>query len=297
MRLLIAHDGSPQSDAVLRDLPRCGLPEEGEAIVLSVADAWIAIEGSAAPAFSGAVAGVGSDVLRAALVEADRISQRGRDLAAAVLTGWRVDSSAVAGSPSWEIIRKADEWRPDLVIVGATGTSILERLIFGTTTSQVLEHAGGPVRVSRPRAGGTGPIRLLLGCDGSEQSTLVAAHVSARKWPAGTIVRIVTALNDQLFGALDADAGRGESEIRRQAAALAESLAPTLRAAGLTVETLVKDGDPKTLLVEEAEAWKADCILVGARGRTGLARFLLGSVALATSSRARCSVEIVRPVR
>ena len=58
---------------------------------------------------------------------------------------------------------------------------------------------------------------------------------------------------------------------------------------------VVKEGDPKRVLIEEAEQWGADCIFVGARGLRRLERFLLGSVSTAVAARAHCSVEVVHP--
>ena len=292
MKLLIAHDGSAHSDAMIQDLSRCGLPESGDAVVLSVADAWTAVEGDAGPALATAGT-VGGDIIRAALDEAEAISRRGRDAVGAILPGWKVQAESVAGSPAWEIIRKADEWHPDLAIVGATGASRLESLVFGTTTSQVLAHVRCSVRVARPRAGAAGPVRILLGCVGSGASMDAARRVASRRWPKGTTIRVVTAVDGGLLAALQGDEST-EADVRGEAAAMPESVAPLLRAAGLQVETVSRDGDPKRLLVEEAASWQADCIVVGARGRTGLSRLLLGSVALATASRAACSVEIVR---
>ncbi|MEW6736845.1 MAG: universal stress protein [Acidobacteriota bacterium] len=57
---------------------------------------------------------------------------------------------------------------------------------------------------------------------------------------------------------------------------------------------MIKAGDPKTILLNEAEQLNADCIFIGARGLNRLRRFLLGSVSTAIASRAHCSVEIVR---
>jgi nucleotide-binding universal stress UspA family protein len=56
----------------------------------------------------------------------------------------------------------------------------------------------------------------------------------------------------------------------------------------------VKDGEPKSLLIAEAESWGADCIFVGARGLGRVERFMLGSVSTAVAARAHCSVEVVR---
>jgi len=76
-----------------------------------------------------------------------------------------------------------------------------------------------------------------------------------------------------------------------------EAMAAPLRTRGLTVSSVIKEGDPKHVLLDEAERWGADCIFVGARGLSRVERFLLGSVSAAVAARAHCSVEVVRPDR
>jgi nucleotide-binding universal stress UspA family protein len=73
-----------------------------------------------------------------------------------------------------------------------------------------------------------------------------------------------------------------------------ESYATKFREGGAVATCLVKEGDPKRVIVEEAETWQADCIFVGARGLTRLKRFLLGGVSTAVAARAHCSVEVAR---
>jgi nucleotide-binding universal stress UspA family protein len=73
-----------------------------------------------------------------------------------------------------------------------------------------------------------------------------------------------------------------------------EASAETVRASGLVVSSVVKEGDPRQVLIDEAEQWEADCIFVGARGLRSFERFLLGSVSTAVVARAHCSVEVVR---
>ena len=70
--------------------------------------------------------------------------------------------------------------------------------------------------------------------------------------------------------------------------------AEALEATGFAVSRLVADGNPKQLLVEEAQRWRADCIFLGAQGLRGHERYLLGGVAAAVAARAHCSVEVVR---
>jgi nucleotide-binding universal stress UspA family protein len=67
-----------------------------------------------------------------------------------------------------------------------------------------------------------------------------------------------------------------------------------LRLAGLRTSVVVREEEPKALLLNEAEGWNADCVFVGARGAGKVERFLIGSVSSAIAARAHCSVEVVR---
>jgi nucleotide-binding universal stress UspA family protein len=62
----------------------------------------------------------------------------------------------------------------------------------------------------------------------------------------------------------------------------------------LNVTTKMLFGSPKKAILEEAEAFSADLIVVGSHGHGGIERFLLGSVSQAVALHAKCSVEIVR---
>jgi nucleotide-binding universal stress UspA family protein len=53
-------------------------------------------------------------------------------------------------------------------------------------------------------------------------------------------------------------------------------------------------GDPRKILLDEAENWAADSIMVGAKGHRILERMLIGTVSTSITARAQCSVEIVR---
>jgi nucleotide-binding universal stress UspA family protein len=75
---------------------------------------------------------------------------------------------------------------------------------------------------------------------------------------------------------------------------LVTSAAERLRSEGFDASTSVREGDPKTVILDCATEWRADLIVVGSHGRKGVARFALGSVSEAVARYARCSVEIVR---
>jgi nucleotide-binding universal stress UspA family protein len=62
----------------------------------------------------------------------------------------------------------------------------------------------------------------------------------------------------------------------------------------LQVITAVLSGNTKDVILEEAQEWAADLIVVGSHGRRGFKRFLLGSVSEAVAMKAHCSVVVVR---
>ena len=58
--------------------------------------------------------------------------------------------------------------------------------------------------------------------------------------------------------------------------------------------TAVELGSPKSKIIDTAAEWHADLIVLGSHGRTGLDRFLLGSLPDSVLRHAHCSVELVR---
>lgn len=63
---------------------------------------------------------------------------------------------------------------------------------------------------------------------------------------------------------------------------------------GITIETKVLEGYPSTALLEVAKNEKADLIVMGSHGRTGLKRLWLGSIAESVVQEATIPVLIVR---
>jgi nucleotide-binding universal stress UspA family protein len=64
---------------------------------------------------------------------------------------------------------------------------------------------------------------------------------------------------------------------------------------GLSARPVIEHGVAKNVLLAQANQHHADLLFVGAKGRSAMERFLIGSTSAAIASRAACSVEIVRP--
>jgi nucleotide-binding universal stress UspA family protein len=62
----------------------------------------------------------------------------------------------------------------------------------------------------------------------------------------------------------------------------------------IEINTEIITGHAKYVILDEAGTWGADLIVLGSHGYRGMKRLWLGSVSLAVSTHAQCSVEIVR---
>ena len=125
--------------------------------------------------------------------------------------------------------------------------------------------------------------RILLAYNGSKLSQAALQTVIEQYRPQHTEIRVLYAVSVEMWD----DHGK-------QAQELADRAGRALRAAGFKVETEVLTGAVSDAIVDAAESWRADLIVLGWHGRKALRRFLFGSIADAVTHQAPCSVELVR---
>ena len=213
-------------------------------------------------------------------------------------------AEALAGTPSRELIHKAEQWGADLIVVGSQGRSALGRLLLGSVSKKVATEARCSVRVVRDvvEKGDDVPPRIIIGVDGSPEAERAIRAVGVRVWPDGTQVRIVTVDDSvsptSITGILPTAAAMiasGNEDSAAKSRTMVEWAAEELRAIGLEVSIAIEEGNPQRVLAEEARKWEADSIFVGPRRfNSAFERLRLGSVSTALVTNAPCSVEIVR---
>jgi nucleotide-binding universal stress UspA family protein len=297
MKILIAYDGSECAEAAIADLQWAGLPREAEARIISVSEMVLPPPMSYTLPSAGAI-----ELQKMFESNALRQAQEAGKRVQSIFPDWAVGVEAHPGSPASAIIALADDWQPDLIVVGSHGRSRLGRFVLGSVSQTVLNEAHCSVRVARgPAADGTeeesGPVRILVGIDGSEISDAAVAVIAARNWPAGTQVRILNAdFNITPMGSeyVLAAISQWIAEERARVARSVETARRKVEAAGLEAQVVTRPGEPKELLLEEIDIWKPDTIFLGARNLTRGGRLRLGSVSSAIAARAHCSVEVVR---
>jgi len=142
-------------------------------------------------------------------------------------------------------------------------------------------------------------MKILLAVDDSKYSEAATRSVLAQTNPSDTHVRVVNvvdALPNRLSETRAYYPGieHENDALREPAEALVGKIAALLRSRGFYATGTIEWGSPKARIIEVASKWHADLIVIGSHGRTGIERFLMGSLAEAVARDARCSVEIIR---
>lgn len=288
MKLLLALDASRGSQTALDEVTARSWPAGSTAEVVSVVE----------PAHLWTMSITSEEASRRAK---DLVERAAGQLSAAGVTAVGV---TVVGDPKTVILDRAEKLDADLAIVGSHGVSAVTRFLLGNVAASVARHA--PCSVEIVRAPGGHPARkLLLAADGSAYSKAAAASIASRPWPDGVEIRVLSVVEFYLptVQALLEPPLMPSSqipELREEAMKHAQDavadamdvLTPTGAKLSQSISVLLKN--PKTVILEEAKQWGADLIVLGPHGRSGMERFLIGSVAESVATHAECSVEVVR---
>ena len=313
MKVLIAYDGSASADTAIEGLQRAGLPSKDvEALVVSVAEVWLPppsqneVLDDTFPLQIPPGLKLARERAASMMADAEEVAQRGRKHVEQNLPEWSVTQEVKNGSPAFEILNRAEQFQPQLIVVGSHGRTALGRFVLGSVSQKILTEALCSVRIGRPSPGSVGSAqRIVLGVDGSRGSTASVVEVGSRNWTPGSEVRVVVAQDlmktfpaSLLIPPVKEFVEETNKEEHTAAEAIIADAIKLLRASladHVSVSTAIDSGDPKAVLVKLAEEFGADCIFTGATGFSNrLERFILGSVSAAVAARAHCSVEVIR---
>jgi nucleotide-binding universal stress UspA family protein len=144
MRILLAVDGTPSSDRAVDLLATMGIAADSTVRVVAVDEPNLTANAMSWGTADTDPSGDDRDVrhLRRAIDEAEQQLRLARP-------GLRVEGLLVRGRPGSSIIDEAEAADADLVVIGTRNHGRLERLLFGTTTGEVVDHAPCSVLVVR----------------------------------------------------------------------------------------------------------------------------------------------------
>jgi nucleotide-binding universal stress UspA family protein len=290
MKILVAIDHSEASEAVIKEIAARPWPPNSSIEVLNVlehAHLWT-VSQTYEEAWQDSIALIDRGV--------KELRDRGVEAIPLMLQG---DARSV-------ILDRAKETHADLVFVGSNGASGLAKFFLGRVAASVMSHAPCSVETVRIREGKLpGVHKILLATDGSEFSERAARSIAERPWLEGTEIEVFSVVELVLGSAqalleppyIDTEQLEKQREdgMRRAQVAVAravEILSSTFPKVNDSISVLL--GGPKAVIIEEAEKWGADLIVVGSHGHRGIERFLLGSVSEGIALHAKCSVEVIR---
>lgn len=197
-----------------------------------------------------------------------------------------------AGAVAQALAERAAVTRADLVLMATHGRSGPARFWLGSVADTLIRLVSAPLLLMRrpsstvePRA--IPPVRhILIPLDGSPLAEQVLGHALALGKLAGARYTLLHAVNPHIFvrySPIADAAGDGPEAVlqrRRAAERYLDTLAEQLRGAGHRVNTqVVVSSEPAAAILDRADDSDIDLVAIATRGRSGLVRLLIGSVA------------------
>ena len=286
--VLVATEGSPESDAAVRVAAELARERGARPEVLTVVDPLPPLSAGLDPIAASAAAEV-------YLLEpkADRLARITRQLSATdpACADWPIDLRL--GVPAALITDEATQRDVRLVVMGVRSHTIFERVFRDETTLRVMRRAAVPV-LAVTRALTTLPTRVTVGVDFSRAS-MHAAQAAASLVADGGTLSLVHVQPQGDFAAREATEGLGVIYVQGVAAAFARLRAELRVPPDVRVETSYVQGDSAAELLDFVERTGAELLAVGSQRHSAASRMLLGSVTTSLTRAARCSLLVTPP--
>jgi nucleotide-binding universal stress UspA family protein len=296
MRVLLAMDGSTSADTARNLVASLTWPEATLIRVVAVVEPMSAVLVGLSP-----YTATEFDDRQIAASLQQRLAETATMLAA---PGRIIETQVLRGRPASAIVDQAIEMRASLIVIGSRGLGRLKSMLLGSVSAEVVDHAPCPVLVAR--ASSIGPV--LVAVDGSDSARRAVETLADATYLAGHRLHVLT-VGPMLYDGLpywslsvaDSKVPAYQdllAEDRRRTEANAARAAEELARDGYDVHWTIGAGDAAHEIIEAAQSFSCDLIVMGSRGLTGLDRLLLGSVARNVLLHSPASVLIVRePVR
>ena len=297
MRVLIAYDSSPGAEEALVLAAAIRWPAGSTLRIVTVIEPLVLYMG---PQMGGGTVlppEIDADITAYAQ---EHVSEAARRLPS---DGRTVEGIVLHGRPATVLEEEAKRSGADLVICGSRGHGEISGLLLGSVSAEVVDHAPCPVLVARKASIGN----VVFATDGSEASA--AAETLLSTWPIleGVPIQVVsvadvvepwhTGIAPTMYAQVLEAHARDLAQAKAESTRIAEETVASLRTAGRDARAVVRTGDAAAEIIAATEETGADLVVIGSRGRTGLARIVLGSVARNVLHGSTASVMVVQGPR
>ena len=185
----------------------------------------------------------------------------------------------------------------DLIVLGAEGHSLIERLLLGSVSDHVATHAPCSVLVVRPgveKDEADHTFKICIAHDNSDPANRALEELREFGWHSHTHIDLVSVMNT-VYVDMNPPVYIDMEPVRKAIAENVQKAAATIGDVSPEVTTHVLEGNHTGFkLVDFATSTKADLIVLGNTGAGMLTQFLLGSVSRYVLRNASCSVWITR---
>jgi nucleotide-binding universal stress UspA family protein len=275
-KVLIPLDGSSLAERTLNQMQRLLSPATTEVVLVSVVEPWrYSVVDREFPS---------PDLLTQIHLDAEHYLES--QCVRLQQAGYQVSTRVHVGDPAQVILDVCQETGADLIAMSTHGRSGFVRWALGSVAERVIQGATTPLLLVREAT----PLpdhavqRILVPLDGSllAEQALPHAERLAKTFAASiTLLQVTQRLDEgsqRILFESEAEAERVLAEWRAKSIGYLERVAQPLQASGLNVEVAACFGDPDKAICEYADGHGIDLIVMSTHGRSGLSRWLYGSV-------------------
>jgi nucleotide-binding universal stress UspA family protein len=240
------------------------------------------------------LAGLPTELQEAAVVlDRESLSAREKDIRSAdfrqqLLPGVKWNSEVRLGQPAGEICDVAGSMDATVIVVGASPHRRMRRIIAGQRAAQILHRSTSPVLSVAPWLKSL-PRKVVVGIDFNAAS-MRAAEAALLMLEKGGLMTLVHVMPPTfIFPSPEVADVSMRLAVKRELDKVARILRPRA-GEGITIDTVLLDGEAAPQLLDFADDSGADLIAVGTQGGSAIRRAIVGSVASEVFHTALCSV-------
>jgi nucleotide-binding universal stress UspA family protein len=284
-RVLLSTDGSEYSEGAVREAIRLAKNCSSRLEVLSVIDFN--------PEFDAVAPQIMEKKEKETRAHLDAVQSRAKQEG--------IDCATIVekGEDAYKnIVDEAVRNRTSLIVMGRRGRTGLKRLMMGSVTARVIGHAPCNVLVV-PRAARLEFKSIVVATDGSKYSLAAASEAIGLAKRNGSRLTVISVVPAEIATPVDIDFTMSQRELitekeMHNAEKNARAVKEAAQKEGVPVKAFVVSGKPPEAIIQTAEEGRADLIVLGSHGRTGVERLLMGSVAERVIVLASCPVLVVK---
>ncbi len=284
-KILLATDGSEYSEGAVREAIKLAKKCASKLTSLSVVDTN--------PEFDALAPQIMERKEKTARQNLNAVQARSRQ------EGVDCDAIVREGEESYKyIVDEALRNKSSMIVMGRRGRTGLQRLMMGSVTARVIGHAPCSVLVV-PKTAQLDFKRIVVATDGSKYSIAAASEAIGLAKRNGSALTVISVVPSELTTPTDIDFTVNQREFiaekeMHEAEKNAKAVKEAAQKEGIEAKAFVLSGKPPEAIIQTAQDKNADLIMLGSHGRTGMEKFLMGSVAERVIVLSACPVLVVK---